>query len=122
MTRRWNVSAPVTVHPKGDVTMTRKIDGVEQRYATAEAHPSYDDGLRAAARRAWESRHETTSDKGFYPPCFSVYFDGVAIYVRDSKAAPPKDAKLVCIAQFFSGGTVQLRFDGARSEWIEFDK
>jgi hypothetical protein len=86
----------------------------------AYEHKAYDGALRQAALRAWEARTESTSTKGFYPPCFAVYFDGAAMYVRDSKAAPPKNAETVCLAQFFSGNTVQLRFNGARSEWINF--
>jgi len=78
--------------------------------ADAAAHPSYDAGVHRAAVRAYE-------DKG---ACFSVYFDGVAIYVRASTAAPPPNAKLICIAQHWRDSTVQLRFTGARSEWVNF--
>jgi hypothetical protein len=86
----------------------------------AYEHKAYDGALAHAARRAWDARLESTSDKGFYPPCFTVYFDGEAMYVRDSKAEKPANAEVVCIAQFFHGSTVQLRFEGARSEWRDF--
>ena len=71
------------------------------------AHPSYNDAVRNAARRA-------RADSA----CYSVYWDGTAIYVRASEAARPPAAKLVCIAQVWNADTVQLRFDGARSEWV----
>ena len=87
----------------------------------AHNHPAYDDALRRAAQRAYESRGEGTGQKVYSPPCFSVWFDGEAIYVRASEAAPPLNATLVCIAQHFTKGTVQLRFTGARSEWVEFE-
>ena len=75
----------------------------------AFAHPAYNDSAATAVRRA-------ATDKG---ECFSVYFDGEAIFVRHSSALPPPNAKLVCIAQSWDADTVQLRFDGARSEWVK---
>lgn len=101
-------------------------------------HPAYNASLQHAARRAYEAREESTSKDGYYPPCFKVWFvqneefgRGDAMYVRTAEAAAPKGEKveLVCIAQVFSRGkhadgrpltTVQLRFDGARSEWVNF--
>lgn len=74
----------------------------------AAAHPAYADALRTACRRAFEDMGE----------CFSVYWDGAAVYVRGSYAVPPPDALQVCIAQWWQGRTVQLRFKGARSEWV----
>jgi hypothetical protein len=84
----------------------------------AAAHPAYNGGVRYAAERAMR-------DKG---ACFSVYWDGEAIYVRASEAIKPENSKLVCIAQYWGEQetahgkthTVQLRFDGARSEWVNF--
>lgn len=70
-------------------------------------HPSYNDGVNNAVRRAYEEPGE----------CYSVYYDGSAIYVRNSAAAKPAHSKLVCIAQRWDDKTVQLRFNGARSEW-----
>jgi len=74
----------------------------------AFGHPAYDSGVANAVRRAIE-------DKG---ACFSVYWDGTAIFVRTSEAAPPPSSKRVCIAQWWRDNLVQLRFDGARSEWV----
>ena len=118
----WSISAPVEVSPNGDVKSWRKEDGIVMGYEHPEDHPAYNSSLQCAARRAWENREEGHTETGYYPPCFTVYFakDGKTIYVRDSKAAPPPNAKTVCIAQHFTGGTVQLRFDGARSQWVEF--
>lgn len=76
----------------------------------AFAHPSYNTAVDTAARRAFAEQGE----------CYSVYFDGTNIDVRNSAAAKPKDAKLVCIAQKWDANTVQLRFSGARSEWVNF--
>ena len=73
----------------------------------AFGHPSYEDAVRNAVDRAGRNPGD----------CFSVYFDGEAVYVRASEAAEPKKAKLVCIAQRWDAKTVQLRFAGARSEW-----
>jgi hypothetical protein len=73
----------------------------------AFGHPAYDSGVkRAADRAAKEGR------------CFSVYYDGTAIFVRASEAAPPPNSKLICIAQKWDSKQVQLRFDGAKSEWV----
>ncbi len=74
----------------------------------AFAHRAFNDSLANAVRRAGEDKGE----------CFSVYFDGDAVYVRNSAAAPPPNAKLVCIAQRWDEHVVQLRFDGARSAWV----
>lgn len=73
-------------------------------------HPAYDSSLRHAAKRA----HDNKGD------CFSVYWDGEAVYVRASEAVPPPNSTLVCIAQHWADGQVQLRFKGAWSEWISF--
>lgn len=75
----------------------------------AFGHPAYNDAARRAAERAFAEPGE----------CYSVYFDGSAVYVRNSAAAPPQGAKLVCIAQRWDDRTVQLRFTGARSEWVQ---
>lgn len=73
----------------------------------AYGHPGYEKAVAHAVKRA-----------GTEPGrCVSVYCDGETIYVRASEAAPPPNAKLVCIAQKWNEKTVQLRFDGARSEW-----
>ena len=72
----------------------------------AQAHPSYDDGLRNAARHAAEGT-ET-----------AVYWDGMAIFVRSVYAPKVAGATVVCIAQKWDENTVQLRFAGARSEWV----
>jgi hypothetical protein len=77
--------------------------------AQAAAHPAYNDSLRTATRRAAESPGA----------CFTVYFDGAAIYVRTSEAAAPPHAMRVCIVQRWDDKTVQLRFTGARSEWVK---
>lgn len=71
---------------------------------------SFDDGVRHAARRAYDNKGA----------CFSVYVDEEAVYVRASEAAPPPGATRVVIAQHWSGNTVQLRYAGARTEFINF--
>jgi hypothetical protein len=76
----------------------------------AFGHPAYDSGVRHAASRAFDNKGD----------CFSVYYDGEAIYVRASEAAPPPNSKLICIAQHWNDKTVQLRFNNAYSEWIDF--
>ena len=76
----------------------------------AFAHPAYNAAVRRAASRA----HDNPGD------CFSIYYDGEAVYVRASEALPPPDSKLICIAQRWDAHCVQLRFDGARSEWLSF--
>ena len=73
----------------------------------AFGHPAYESSLANAVNRASRERDA----------CFSVYYDGEAIYVRDSKALAPPNSKLVCIAQSWDANTVQLRFNGAHSEW-----
>ncbi len=73
-------------------------------------HSAYDDAIRKAADRAYRSPGD----------CFSVWYDGQAVYVRASEAMRPPNSILVCIAQQWDDKTVQLRFTGARSEWINF--
>ena len=80
--------------------MLRDIDAVN--------HPAYNDAVRNAVDRARRNPGD----------CFSVYYDGEAVFVRASEAVKPRDAKLICIAQRWDADTVQLRFDGARSEWV----
>lgn len=79
------------------------------RDADAFAHPAYNDSVRHAADRAYRDKGES----------YVVYWDGEAVYVRISTAACPPTSKIVCIAQYWADGTVQLRFDGARSEWVK---
>ena len=74
----------------------------------AYGHPAYEGGVARAVKHAQQNPGQ----------CFSVYYDGKAIYVRSSTDAKPENAKLVCIAQQWNDRTVQLRFDGARSEWV----
>jgi hypothetical protein len=71
-------------------------------------HPHYGASVRRAAERAYNEPGE----------CYSIYYDGTDIIVQNSAAAKPQDAKLVCIAQKWDDKTVQLRFTGARSEWV----
>jgi hypothetical protein len=75
----------------------------------AEEHPAYDDGLRNAARMAGADPAGKS---------YTVYWDGFAIFVRPPGAEAPANARVVCIAQKWDSRTVQLRFDGARSEWV----
>lgn len=86
------------------------MTSVYQLQQQALTHRAYNDSLRSAADRAFR-------DKG---ACFTVYFDGEAIFVRASEAARPANSVVVCIAQYWADRMVQLRFDGARSEWIAF--
>ena len=76
----------------------------------AQAHPSYDDGLRNAARLAGADPAGKS---------YTVYFDGSAIFVRPPGATAPANSQVVCIAQKWDANTVQLRFAGARSEWVK---
>jgi len=74
----------------------------------AFGHRAYNSGLARAVERAAQE-----------DACMSLYYDGAAIFVRDSKAAAPPQSILVCIAQRWDEATVQLRFSGARSEWVK---
>lgn len=73
-------------------------------------HPAYNGSLQRAAQRAYDAKDT----------CFTVYYDGESIFVRASVAAPPLNSVVLCIAQFWSDSTVQLRFKGGRSEWKNF--
>jgi len=69
-------------------------------------HPAYDDALRRATNRAAVG-------------CESVVcFDGKAIFVT-TQGACPEYATVICVAQRWDDQTVQLRFAGARSEWVK---
>jgi len=72
----------------------------------AQAHRGYDDALRCAVKMAAEG-HEA-----------SVYWNGVELFVRSSYAPKPPNVEVICIAQQWDERTVQLRFAGARSEWV----
>ena len=74
----------------------------------AFGHRAYNSGLANAVERA--AREDA---------CISLYYDGAAIFVRDSKAAPPPQSILICIAQRWDATTVQLRFSGAKSEFVK---
>lgn len=75
----------------------------------AEEHPAWAKSLQSAIRRARVQKPDTVA----------IYFDGENVFVRMAKAAPPANARVVCMAQQWDDDTVQLRFEGARSEWIK---
>lgn len=79
------------------------------REAQARLHPAYLGSLHTAACRAVVHRNDS----------FAVYMDGEAIFVQNADAPPPTNAALVCTAKHWHGITVQVRFGGARSEWID---
>jgi hypothetical protein len=74
----------------------------------AQEHPGYDTAIREAAVRAASS-----------PQNYAVYWDGAAFYVRNCNAAPTPGMVVIAIAQRWDAKTVQLRFSGARSEWVK---
>ena len=49
---------------------------------------------------------------------FSVYTDATKAYVRPSAEPSPAGATLLCIAQIWDASTVQVRYAGARSEFV----
>ena len=49
-----------------------------------------------------------------------VYRKGETFYVRKSGEPMPEGARKVCIAARWDDKTVQLRFDGAWSEFVNF--
>jgi hypothetical protein len=69
-----------------------------------------DDAVRHAALCADRERRR----------CFTVYQLAGTFYVARSDEPKPQDATIHCTAQHWSHDTVQLRFAGARSEWIKF--
>jgi hypothetical protein len=77
-----------------------------QAERAAQDSPAYDSSLRHAAKRAAAGVEQ------------AVYWDGKMIYVRPCGDAAPANATVVCIAQKWNDHTVQLRFAGARSEWV----
>ncbi len=66
-----------------------------------------DDAVRAAVHRA-------KREGGV----FAVYHDSAAYYVRAAEAAKPKATTLVCMAERWDVNTIQVRYAGARSEWV----
>lgn len=79
------------------------------KFIEAYSHPHYYTSLFRAVKRALDNCAE-----------FSVYYDGVAMYVRAAEAAPPPCSIRVCIAGRWDDKTVHLRFNGGHSEWINF--
>jgi hypothetical protein len=75
----------------------------------AQAHPAYNDGLKQAAKLAGL---DSTGKS------YTVYWDGKAVYVQAPGTEAPPNSHVVCIAQKWDMSTVQLRFAGARSEWV----
>lgn len=80
-----------------------------QAERAAQASPAYNDGLRAAARLA------AVDPAG---RSFSVFWDGKAVTVRGPDGIAPPNGVVICIAQRWDANAVQLRFAGARSEWV----
>jgi len=72
----------------------------------AEKHPAYNDALRQAIKLAAAGTEA------------AVYWDTKGVMVRDAHAPRPDGAQVVCIAQRWNEQTIQLRFSGARSEWV----
>jgi hypothetical protein len=72
----------------------------------AQDHPAYDDALRQAVRLA------AAGDQA------AVYWNNTGLIVRPCADDKPVNAIVVCIAQRWNAQTVQLRFAGARSEWV----
>lgn len=68
---------------------------------------AYDDAIRYAVHRA-------ARDKDSIKVC---WLDDT-FFVLDQGATMPDGAKVICIAQRWDDKTVQLRFDGAHSEFI----
>lgn len=71
-----------------------------------------DNATRSAAYRAYREKGES----------FAVYVnvEMETVIMQDAKAAKPKGFTCDCIAQYWSESTVQVRYDGARSEWVKF--
>lgn len=93
-----------------------------EKLIEAHKHPAFHDACQQAARRAYDFREEGRTDAGYYPPSFAVFFDGTAMFVRRATEEQPPDSVLVCMAQHWNRETVQLRFNGANSTWMEFRK
>jgi len=73
----------------------------------AQEHRAYNDALQYAALVA-----------SMGEPC-TVYWDGESIFVRRPDDYVPADSQVICVAQKWDDRTVQLRFSGARSEWVK---
>jgi hypothetical protein len=69
-------------------------------------HPAYDDAMQQAVRLA--ARGTTAA----------VYIEDGKMFVCAAGQRPPQ-VNTVCIAQRWDDKTVQLRFDGAQSEWVK---
>jgi hypothetical protein len=54
--------------------------------------------------------------------CAVVWLTDREAFVRVSGEPEPEGAEMHCIAQRWDAETVQLRFDGARSEWVRIDE
>jgi hypothetical protein len=75
------------------------------------AHPAFNDAMRTAVRKVAEHVD--------YDHNYVVYFDGKAAFVREAGSEAPPNSEVICIAQRWNGDTIQLRFAGARSEWVK---
>jgi kynureninase len=64
------------------------------------------DAIRHAVARA---AHEETI----------VYLDGPRAIVKPANEPAPENGAVYCIAQRWNQNTVQLRFEGAKSEWVQ---
>jgi hypothetical protein len=72
----------------------------------AHDHTAYDDAMRQAVRLAASGTEA------------AVYVDGDKMVVCAADERPHQFTPL-CIAQRWDANTVQLRFAGARSEWVK---
>jgi hypothetical protein len=70
---------------------------------------AYNAALHHAAMRAYETRKQ-----------YWVYRVGETFFVRATDEPAPEYDNVckVCIAQWWTDQTVQLRFDGGHSEWV----
>jgi hypothetical protein len=74
--------------------------------------PAYDDAVAHAVQRA--ARHDIADYRN---GCYVVWQRGQEMFVQPSGQPAPEGAKMVCMAQRWDAERVQLRFDGAYSEW-----
>lgn len=86
----------------------------------------FDDEVLARKALVLDAERYAAELAGRFPvsasKCAVVWLTDREAFVRMSGEPEPEGARLHCVAQRWDAETVQIRSDGARSEWVRIDE